>query len=127
MAVSSASIATPIQRGVARLFEQCEKARLFEVVIGGERVFQPMLCHHDERTAVGQAPGLVGVTGEKREAGVQTPEIMTNPVPETALDYEEIFARGGRNPGDEDFALFKCPSCGQVYLLDYEVTGERKT
>jgi len=46
---------------------------------------------------------------------------MTNLVPETAIDYEEIFARGGRNLGDEDFALFKCPSCGQIYLLEYEV------
>ena len=26
--------------------------------------------------------------------------------------------RGGRNFGDEDFALFKCPACWQVYLID---------
>jgi rubredoxin len=42
-------------------------------------------------------------------------------VPETAIDYDEVFRRGGRNLGDEDFALFKCPSCGRVYLIDYEV------
>lgn len=43
------------------------------------------------------------------------------PVPESAVDYQAIFARGGRNFGDEDFALFKCPLCGQIYLLEYEV------
>lgn len=42
-------------------------------------------------------------------------------VPEDVLDYDEIFRRGGRNLGDEDFALFKCPNCNQVYLMDYEV------
>jgi hypothetical protein len=42
-------------------------------------------------------------------------------VPEQALDYTEIFRRGGKNLGDEDFALFKCPNCGQVYLIEYEV------
>lgn len=42
-------------------------------------------------------------------------------VPETTLDYSEIFRRGGKNLGDEDFALFKCPNCGQVYLMEYEV------
>jgi predicted RNA-binding Zn-ribbon protein involved in translation (DUF1610 family) len=46
---------------------------------------------------------------------------VSDHVPEAALDYEEIFRRGGRNFGDEDFALFKCPSCGRVYLLEYEV------
>ncbi|HXE52135.1 MAG TPA: hypothetical protein VN541_03930 [Tepidisphaeraceae bacterium] len=40
---------------------------------------------------------------------------------ETAIDYDEVFRRGGRNLGDEDFALFKCPSCARVYLIDYEV------
>jgi len=39
-------------------------------------------------------------------------------VPEYAIDAEEIFRRGGRNFGDEDFALFKCPDCWQVYLID---------
>ena len=42
-------------------------------------------------------------------------------VPEEAVDYDEIIRRGGRNWGDEDFAFFKCPLCGKVYLLDYEV------
>jgi glyoxylase I family protein len=42
-------------------------------------------------------------------------------VPEDAIDHAAIFARGGANHGDEDFALFKCPDCGQVYLLEYEV------
>lgn len=42
-------------------------------------------------------------------------------VPEEILDYDEILRRGGANHGDEDFALFKCPHCGQVYLLEYEV------
>jgi predicted RNA-binding Zn-ribbon protein involved in translation (DUF1610 family) len=42
-------------------------------------------------------------------------------VPEEDLDYPEIFRRGGANFGDEDFALFKCPGCGHVYLLEYEV------
>lgn len=46
---------------------------------------------------------------------------MSRYVPETAIDYEAVLRRGGRNFGDEDFALFKCPSCGQVYLLEYEV------
>ena len=45
----------------------------------------------------------------------------TDLVPETAIDYDEVFRRGGRNLGDEDFALFKCPSCGHIYLIDYEV------
>src|SRR6516225_3801681 len=42
-------------------------------------------------------------------------------VPEAALDYEEIFRRGGANCGDEDFALCKCPHCGRIYLIEYEV------
>ncbi|WP_140627766.1 hypothetical protein [Methylibium rhizosphaerae] len=42
-------------------------------------------------------------------------------VPESAVNYEAVFRRGGRNMGDEDFALFKCPNCGHVYLMDYEV------
>ena len=39
-------------------------------------------------------------------------------VPNYAIDVEEVFSRGGRNFGDEDFALFKCPACWQVYLID---------
>src|SRR5882724_7879851 len=46
---------------------------------------------------------------------------MTDFVPETAIDYDEVIRRGGRNLGDEDFALFKCPACGRIYLLEYEV------
>jgi len=42
-------------------------------------------------------------------------------VPEEAVDYDEVFRRGGRNHGDEDFAFFKCPQCSTVYLLEYEV------
>jgi predicted RNA-binding Zn-ribbon protein involved in translation (DUF1610 family) len=42
-------------------------------------------------------------------------------VPDEALDYGEIFRRGGANLGDEDFALFKCPNCDRVYLMDWEV------
>ncbi|MGC1272422.1 MAG: hypothetical protein WBC44_01850 [Planctomycetaceae bacterium] len=49
--------------------------------------------------------------------GVTVPDV----VPEGALDYKEIFRRGGANCGDEDFALCKCPRCGRVYLLEYEV------
>ena len=45
----------------------------------------------------------------------------TDFVPEEAIDYDEILRRGGQNWGDEDFALFKCPLCGHVYLLEYEV------
>jgi hypothetical protein len=39
-------------------------------------------------------------------------------VPDYAIDVEEVYRRGGRNFGDEDFTLFKCPNCRQVYLLD---------
>lgn len=46
---------------------------------------------------------------------------MSYYVPETAIDYRAVFDRGGANLGDEDFALFKCPACKQVYLLEYEV------
>lgn len=44
-----------------------------------------------------------------------------DPVPEDAIDHDEVLRRGGRNCGDEDFALFKCPFCRTVYLLEYEV------
>lgn len=46
---------------------------------------------------------------------------MPDFVPETAIDSEEVFRRGGRNFGDEDFAHFKCPSCDRISLLEYEV------
>ncbi|MCI0458740.1 MAG: CpXC domain-containing protein [Gemmataceae bacterium] len=45
---------------------------------------------------------------------------MDELVPEEAIDYDEVLRRGGANHGDEDFALFKCPHCGRVYLLEYE-------
>ena len=46
---------------------------------------------------------------------------MSDFVPEEALDYEEIYRRGGHNCGDEDFALFRCPFCDRVYMMEYEV------
>jgi hypothetical protein len=46
---------------------------------------------------------------------------MVDFVPESAINYSAIFERGGANLGDEDFALFKCPNCSFVYLMDYEV------
>src|SRR5262245_28816360 len=47
--------------------------------------------------------------------------IVPDAVPEEALDYDEILRRGGANFGDENFALRKCPHCGRVYLIEYEV------
>ena len=47
--------------------------------------------------------------------------LVPDAVPEESLDYDEVIRRGGANYGDEDFALCKCPHCGQVYLIDYEV------
>ena len=46
---------------------------------------------------------------------------MDGLVPEEAIDYDEVFRRGGANCGDEDFAFFRCPHCRRVYLLEYEV------
>jgi hypothetical protein len=46
---------------------------------------------------------------------------MSELVPEEAIDYAEVYLRGGANHGDKDFALFKCPHCGRVYLLEYEL------
>ncbi len=45
---------------------------------------------------------------------------IADAVPEQALDCGEIRRRGGYNGGGEDFALFKCPHCGQVYLREYQ-------
>ena len=42
-------------------------------------------------------------------------------VPDYAIDYDEVFSRGGRTFGNEDFAVFRCPDCGKVYLVDREV------
>lgn len=47
--------------------------------------------------------------------------MIPDAVPEEALDYHEILRRGGANCGDEDFALCKCPQCGRIYLIEYEV------
>jgi hypothetical protein len=47
--------------------------------------------------------------------------MLSDAVPEEALDYDEILRRGGANCGDEDFALCKCPHCGRIYLIEYEV------
>ena len=46
---------------------------------------------------------------------------MSHFVSEEDIDYDEILRRGGANYGDEDFALFKCPYCQRIYLLEYEV------
>jgi hypothetical protein len=40
---------------------------------------------------------------------------------EGEIDYEKVMSRGGANCGDEDFAVFACPLCRHVYLLEYEV------
>lgn len=42
-------------------------------------------------------------------------------VPDHAVDYDEVFSRGGRTFGNEDFTVFRCPDCGKVYLVDREV------
>jgi hypothetical protein len=42
-------------------------------------------------------------------------------VPEGEIDYDAVYRRGGHNCGDEDFALFQCPYCNRVYMLEYEV------
>ena len=42
-------------------------------------------------------------------------------VPDYAIDYDEVFSRGGRTFGNEDFTVFRCPDCGKVYLVDREV------
>ena len=41
-------------------------------------------------------------------------------VPDVAVDDSEVLRRGVQNCGDEHFALFKCPNCGRVYLLECE-------
>lgn len=38
------------------------------------------------------------------------------------INQEEIINALGENVyGDEDFSIFKCPKCGRIYLIDYEV------
>ena len=46
---------------------------------------------------------------------------MSDFVVESYVNYHEILRRGGTNGGDEDFTLFRCPTCGRIYLIDYEV------
>ena len=46
---------------------------------------------------------------------------MSDFVPESEIDYDEVYRRGGRNCGDEDFAVFRCPFCDHVYMMEYEV------
>jgi len=50
---------------------------------------------------------------------------MENYVGEYDLDYDAILHKikedGGCTLGDEDFDIFKCPTCNQIYLIDYEV------
>ena len=74
------------------------------------------MLHRPPRVADNGRNGL-GVIHAEKETGVGHMGF----VPEEVLDYGEIFRRGGANCGDEDFALFKCPNCGQVYLMEYEV------
>jgi hypothetical protein len=45
---------------------------------------------------------------------------MSEFVPTSAIDYAAIAERGGDTDGNQDFELFKCPSCGRVYLIDGE-------
>lgn len=42
-------------------------------------------------------------------------------VEEDDIDYDKVLNGGGRNCGDEDFAVFGCPFCQCIYLMEYEV------
>lgn len=57
------------------------------------------------------------LSNESRRHMVRIPDA----VPESAIDYKEVFRRGGANCGDEDFALCKCPHCARIYLIEHEV------
>jgi len=47
---------------------------------------------------------------------------MNRYVTEHDLDTQKILRRIGENSyGDEDFDIFKCPCCGKIYLIDYEI------
>lgn len=38
------------------------------------------------------------------------------------IDEEKVrYYLGEHSYGDEDFSIFKCPSCNKIYLIDYEV------
>ena len=41
-------------------------------------------------------------------------------VQEDDLDEELILEKGFRTQGDEDFAVFHCPECKRIYLIEYE-------
>lgn len=63
--------------------------------------------------------------GEPLRPIPKKPEYDVGPVADAVLEYDldcdEILRRGGANYGDENFALLKCPKCGTVYLLEWEV------
>jgi len=50
---------------------------------------------------------------------------MVKFVNEYDLNYDAIMQRiekdGGYTLGDEDFDVFRCPTCRKIYLIDYEV------
>lgn len=47
---------------------------------------------------------------------------MTRYIAENDIDYGKIINHLNEYVyGDEDFALFKCPQCYKIYLIDYEV------
>ncbi|GKX60224.1 hypothetical protein [Leminorella grimontii] len=47
---------------------------------------------------------------------------MKKYIEENDIDYEKVVnCLKGSTYGDEDFALFKCPHCNKIYLIDYEV------
>lgn len=47
---------------------------------------------------------------------------MKEYINEDHIDYEKIISHLNEcSYGDEDFALFKCPQCNKIYLMDYEM------
>ncbi len=46
---------------------------------------------------------------------------MSRFVTEAEINYRQVIRRGGTSGGDENFAFVRCPSCGQIYLIDHEV------
>lgn len=49
--------------------------------------------------------------------------LVTHYVSEQDLDYDAILAAIGADSiyGDEDFDVFQCPFCSEIYLIDYEI------
>jgi len=45
---------------------------------------------------------------------------MAEFVEEDELNFALIMEKGFHNLGDEDFAVFKCPVCKRIYLIEYE-------